>query len=400
MKQKLQVTLLCLVFVGLSLWSSWPKGEPSWDGKTVSEWLVELAPDDGDRITALPTQEFFKAQAALNERRKRAQRAIRQLGTKALPFTLSLLDDPPPQPTWLVWTAGKVNLNLPKPPSPALRMARAGYAFEALGTDARPVLPTLAALLQDTNKVWDAADCLASIGKAGVPLLLGGLTNTHELVREACFRNIGRVGTNASAAVPTVLAAVNDANPKVARAAAFSYPGMEPDKEKVISVLVLWARSGTPLMHWALTGAKTVGIFRKPHGAEIEPLLRELLRLAKEPDHKIQASAFSALGTFGELAANARPQAVAALQSGDTGVRLSACHALSAFRQQPESSIPLLIELAHNDPDEIVRSAAVEGAAGFGEAGLAFCGPLRTQVEQAIHEREEIERLRHKTKPK
>ena len=214
-------------------------------------------------------------------------RSNRQLGSESFPFILRLLDEPPPKAKWLTWTAEKVNWKFSQPPSPGLRIARAGYAFEALGADAQSVLPTLAALLQDTNKVWVAADCLASIGKAGVPLLLGGLTSTNEQVREACFRNIGRVGTHASAAVPAVLAAVEDANPKVARAAACIYPGMEPDKDKVIATLVQWARSGTTLTHWALTGAKTVGIFRKPHGAEIQPLLPELLRLAKEPDDKI-----------------------------------------------------------------------------------------------------------------
>lgn len=299
-----------------------------------------------------------------------------------------------------MWSADKVGWKFRQPPSSELRIARASLAFEALGADAKPVLPTLAAMLQDTNKVWDAAHYLVSIGREGVPLLLAGLTSTNEAVREACFRNIGRVGPNASVAVPTVLAAVNDANPRVARAAAFIYPGMEPDKEKLIATLVQWARSGTTQAHWALTGAQTVGYFRKPHGAEVQPLIAELLRLAKEPDDKIQASAISALGSFGELAADARPLILTALQSNDAGVRISACHALGAFRQKPEASIPLLVELAQNDPDEIVRSAAIHAAAMFGEAGLSFCGPVRTQVEQAIQEREEHERLWQRNKPK
>lgn len=255
-------------------------------------------------------------------------------------------------------------------------------------------------MLQDTNKVGDAAHYLASIGPAGVPLLFAGLTSTNEVVREACFRNIGRVGTNASVAVPTVLAAVNDANPIVSRAASFIYPGMEPDKEKLIATLIQWARSGTTQAHRALTGAKTVGYFRKPHGAEVQPLLAELLRLAKDADDKIQDSAISALSSFGELATNARPLIVTALQSNHARVRTSACGALGALRQQPEASIPLLVELSQNDPDEFVRTTALHAAAAFGEAGLPFCGPMRAEVEKAIKQRAEEDRLWNRVAPK
>jgi HEAT repeat protein len=132
----------------------------------------------------------------------------------------------------------------------------------------------------------------------------------------------------------------------------------------------------------------------------VQPLLVELERFAKEPDDKLQASALSALGSFGELAADARPLVLTALQSNDTGVRISACHALGAFRQEPEASIPLLVELARTDPDEFVRSSAIRAAAMFGEVGLPFCGPLRAQVEQAIQEREQHERLWQRPNPK
>ncbi len=82
-----------------------------------------------------------------------------------------------------------------------------------------------------------------------------------------------------------------------------------------------------------------------------------------------------------------------ALQSNDTGVRISACHALGAFRQEPESSISLLIKLAQDDMDEYVRSAALHAAAAFGAAGLPFCGAMRAEVEKAIQERAEEDRL-------
>lgn len=400
MTQKLQIALVCVAFVGLSLWTSWPKGEPSWGGKTVSEWLVELAPKEPKLSYDQPEAEWLRQFKDQDRRRKDAQNAIRNIGEPAIPYVLALLDDSPKQLGPLDQLAERLGRKSVEPPTKSVRLSRAANALEALGEKGQPALPTLKRMLNDTNTVRDATTCLASIGVLGVPALTGCLTSSNEQQRLLGLVYLGAMGTNAAAALPVVQAAVQDASPKVASRAVFTYAQIEPDKLKLIAMLLHWTQTNTVNPITLMNAMGAVGVWHRPHGAEVQPLIAELLRFADDSDDKTKAYALSKLAKFGESAAPAKVRALAAIQSDVREVRSAGCQLLAALRLEPETTVPLLIKLAQNDPDEIVRSAALHAAAAFGEAGLPFCGPLRLRVEQAILERSEEDRLWDRITPK
>lgn len=401
MKQKVQIALVCVAFMGLSLWASWPKREPTWDGKTVSEWVVELAPVKRKaRSSASSRLEMVRAFTEQRQQEERGQAAIHALGERAVPYVLAVLERPPARAPWLETAAQKLGWKLPEPPSREIRIRRAALAFAALGNNAGAALPKLGQMLHDTNTMSDAALCLGNIGSSGVPLLLSGLNSSNESLREVCIAHIGLRGTNASAAVPAVLAAVADPNPKVALAAAFIYPGMELDKHKLVATLLQWSQSNAVSVQSLIFAMNVVGSYRRPHGPEVEPLISELIRLAVHPDEKIQAEAFSALASFGELAAPAKAKALAALQSSSSSVRMSACQLLGSLRNEPEVLVPLLVKLAQDDAHENVRYAALHAAAAFGEAALPFCGPMSEQVDKTVREQAEEAKLLKSVAPR
>lgn len=389
MKQKFQIILACVAFIGLSLWASWPKGEPSWGGKTVSEWLVEFFPDgrhprNGDDYEALE-----KELDGLARRRQSAEEAMRNLGEAAVPTVLASLTGPRLTLNWLKPVAEKLEWKLPETPSKKLRVARAKLALEALGDNARAAVPKLKRMLDDEAIFYTAAMCLSKMGVLGVPALAGCLNRPDEDHRLTGLFHLGTVGTNALAASPTVLAALNDPNPMVAGEAPFTYVRIEPDKGRLLATLQHWIQTDAVSPFPLMKAIEGVAIYHRPHGMEIHPLIVELLRLVDNTDDKIKVRALDVLAKFGESAAPAKPAALMAMQSEAKTVRQSGCRLLAALGLEPETSVPLLIKLARDDPDEHVRFAALYAVVDYGRAALPFCDEFTAQVEKAIKENEE-----------
>lgn len=393
MKQKLQIALLCVAFVGLSLWTSWPKGEPSWGGKTVSEWLVELAPERIVFKESESEEQIVKRELELRRRREQAQAAIRNLGHAALPYVLALVDGVPPQPGPLERLAELLGRKPPEPPEPSLLLSRAAYALEALGETARPALPCFRRMLSDTNTMQKAATCLANMGAIGVPLLAQGIASHDKPTRIRCLRCMNGVGTNAVAALPVVLAAVEDADLAVQGTAIFTYAAIEPDKDRLIYTLVGWLHSKPVKALSVLSAVQAMGVWRRPHGTEVQPLIAALIRLSDTPEEALQEKLLSTLSVFGEWCAPAKDKAEAALASPSSAVRRSACYVLSAAKLNPEATITKLLKVAETDPETSVREGAVNAMSLFGVDGLPHTGSFRPQVERTIRERVERDRL-------
>ncbi len=400
MNQRLKLVLCCVVVVGLALWVSWPKPVPSWGGKTVNEWLVELKPDEWDAHRLILTETNVRQLEARDRRRKTAQEAIRNIGKSAVPYVLVMMKEEPKRPRWLEQIAKPLGWKLPGLPSREVLINRAALAIEALGEDARPAIPALKLMLSDTNTMGAAAYCLGMAGSFGVPALVSGLSSPNNDTRIACLTRIGFCGTNATAAMPAVLGTISDPNPLVSGRAVFAFARIEPDKQQLIETLLSWSRTNGAGIHPIMNGMQFVGTERRPHGPEVQPLITELLRLADHSDERIQAHALHSLAKFGNSAAQAQAKAVAATESTSVSVRRSACLLLGELRADPEITVPLLVHLADSDADAFVRNAAVHAATCFGEAGLPFCGPLRATVEGEIHRVAEQKRMWNRVSPK
>jgi HEAT repeat protein len=144
--------------------------EPAYEGKRLSSWLEELN------------------QAGSGQINSRAERAIRQIGTNALPFLVAdLCDEDSPHKLALMewynkWSSRKIRFK-----TFADRRGPVLMAFYVLGNAgklgpaAKPFLPSLGKLLD--RQPDKAAFALMYIGAESTPYLTDALTHTNWLVR-------------------------------------------------------------------------------------------------------------------------------------------------------------------------------------------------------------------------
>ena len=123
--------------------NNFPPTEPSYQGRRLSEWLVDV--DYGQ-----PPQT-----------RAKAAEAIRKMGTKTLPFLLACFSDE-------------------KSGDKSIRQAT--WGFDALGPIAKPAIPKLESCMEKYPGYVPSA--LAGIGRDALPELLNALTNESFFVRD------------------------------------------------------------------------------------------------------------------------------------------------------------------------------------------------------------------------
>jgi hypothetical protein len=232
MKRGRLIAAIALVFAVVSAIAYfWGSGEePVYQGKRLSSWIDEYdwAP----------------------KRRNEAERAIRQIGTNALPTLVSWIKYE--EPVWrtelinrleAVGSSAWVNrmtLGLLTRKARIHRMAmslagrharEAGTGFQVLGTAAHSAVPDLAALL--ANKSFFASQnamyALANISGQKVVILTQGLTNTDAAARIRAAKAIGfwgaigpKFGDDPAAALPSLTDALNDSDQGVRAAASNS----------------------------------------------------------------------------------------------------------------------------------------------------------------------------------
>src|ERR1039458_1932968 len=155
--KKRSVILLCFAaFCGAICFLAYPSrpAEPVWQGKELSQWLTECKSDNPRELT------------------ESAQKAIRAMGTNALPFLLALVanTDSSAKLKLRVW-AGKGSIIRRWIPTHYISRIGAAAGFEALGKEAAPAAPELIKLLNDEQTEYPAALALSAIGPPAVPLL-------------------------------------------------------------------------------------------------------------------------------------------------------------------------------------------------------------------------------------
>lgn len=205
--------------------------EPRYQGRTLGEWVADVP---------LPPYEDGKAREAVH--------AVRQIGTNALPFLLrqiqtreSLLR------SFGVWLKKKQSL-LPLSTRTDYQVRfDACLAIIALGPTAEPAVPELTRLLHVPELAADVGGILRFFGSKGYLALSTGLTNSNRTVRYFSAVNLVMVeaklprnATNeavlnyrreANVAIPNLIRALDDPDPKVLHAVitALGYIRQEPE---------------------------------------------------------------------------------------------------------------------------------------------------------------------------
>jgi len=175
------MAVVLLGIVGL-LWVCWPAGAPEYGGKSLWAWVDQYI-DASVGPQKLGTKELADE----------AQRAVREIGTNALPALLARvrLRYSPLQEQWVRLFNQRLGVTLPNHYN---LHNRADWGFSMLGEMGRPAIPDLMELLQDPDSQvrGTAARCLGHIGPdaaVAIPSLLpflaerdNGFVITHALI--------------------------------------------------------------------------------------------------------------------------------------------------------------------------------------------------------------------------
>jgi hypothetical protein len=194
-KRILLVGAACILVAGavVFLWPSGPK-EPEYQGKKLSEWLIEADFGDG------------------NPKATRTAEAITQLGDSSLPWLVKWVSLDVPQ--WQYWCLEKVTRAFGSKAPFAAQMHRkytlafaAMKAFSILGPAGKPAIPRLCevAKRERSQASGRALDCLRYIGCDAVPPLVE-LLNKGNFGAALCLSELHRDSQcDVAAAVPGIL---------------------------------------------------------------------------------------------------------------------------------------------------------------------------------------------------
>ena len=198
---KFALAVLAAVLLAVAVWQCLRSGEPSYQGRTLTAWLVDyLGADD-----PFPITEEKKATM------QRAGDAIRDMGTNAVPHLIKMVNAKDSTLTRIITIIAqhqsmvRVNLRTEKE-----KRQMAVFGFYALGAKGKSAVPALVELLnsQDQDVRLSAADCLGNIGpdaKAAVPLLLPYLNSTNRIVAWDTTLNLGRIHMEPELVVPVLV---------------------------------------------------------------------------------------------------------------------------------------------------------------------------------------------------
>lgn len=202
--------LLLAGLVGMIVWQASGPREPVFEGQRLSHWLDHHVADS----SAKPP---FGSPGW-----KKADEALRRIGTNAIPILVTMIraKDPPPVVLKLIefqryhWT--RINYRYAR-----LRHEEAEYAFQVLGTNAVSAVPELIKIYKEAvspSSQRCAALALGHIGRgaqASLPALLGNFHHTNADVRFYAISAVLHIGGDPSIVVPALKGMLKDSKPEV-----------------------------------------------------------------------------------------------------------------------------------------------------------------------------------------
>ena len=208
------VAILAIVMIPLLIGPRVP--DPHYQNKPLSAWLKDLG--GGNR-----------------EKQTRAEEAIRNIGTNALPMLLKELRAQDPL-GWQVW-----HRILPRKAYTvaADRIHPADRALRVLGPEAEAALPALLQIAADPQCGDDRPRrALAAIGPRAVAPMISALTNSNERVRSCAALVLTSIGPSDRDAAAALLRSLSDPDARVRAHAAGGLSRIGADPEIAIPALI------------------------------------------------------------------------------------------------------------------------------------------------------------------
>jgi len=173
-----------LALIGVLVWILSGPREPEYEGRKLSEWVSNLSPKSYYYSTRVETKS--RSQVA-----KEAERAIRGMGTNAVPYLVRWIRYE--RPAWKEKTYQFLRKVLGKPSigvrddSEMIRAEGCVVGFRALGSEAAGAIEELSQIMNDPKSPQKAAAgaafALAALGDDALPAFLSGATNKNSAVR-------------------------------------------------------------------------------------------------------------------------------------------------------------------------------------------------------------------------
>jgi len=260
--RKCRQTLPILITCAFAILPASPSlsGEPAYGHKSLSNWLAiyrNAGPDSGEE--------------------KRAEAAVRAIGTNAFPFLIETLTN-----------------NDPSSQSAALN------GFHILGPLAAPSLPILAEFLTGTNALLAhlASSSLGHIGSPALPVLMAGLTNRHYRVSTDATLALAELGTNARPAIPLLLHDLQQPNHFIRERAADALGNLHIESQLVVPALTNLLEDPSPSARYLALAS--LGRFE----AEARSALPAIYLLLDDQDEVIRNAATNAVRQIAPEALN------------------------------------------------------------------------------------------------
>jgi HEAT repeat protein len=304
------------------------KHELTIGGRSLAGWIATLkAKDSASRITAASALALLGPNAEA-----------------AVPALTSALDDP--------------GVEVP---------IAAMVALGEFGPAAATAAPALERKLADRRFFYSsgapysgshrAADALAAIGPAAVPVLAEALASDSEDTRGWAAHALGQIGPPAKSAVPALERVVKTYGPQEGK------PSVE-----ALGTIGPAAVAAAPTLHTAYDSLKA----DEDGGSLLEALMKigappspGLLQQLDDPDPQRRADAAHLLSDFGLRARSAVPRLVTALGDPSPHVRVAAASALVQVDPTNSRALPaLIIALDSTDLEVLVTAIPAVGALG------------------------------------
>lgn len=280
------------IIIGLFWFTYTRHREPHYEGKSLSEWLSLYWRHPAGAVAIAPVVS------------QEAAAAVRHIGTNALPFLLTWVQqaqDMTPRRQhlfemvrhWKVGMPGREFL-LELIGRRQDRAERAFRGFAILGETARNAAPDLARVAThgDTTGATIAINALPCLGRDGFHALVSVLTNTVlPLSREDQVLNtLGRVLYMATDERPGIVALIRCLDePPLANSAALTLGTLHLEGEISVPALIGCARSTNATLR--ITAVTSLGEF----GRDARPAVPDLTKLLGDPDAALRQAATNAL---------------------------------------------------------------------------------------------------------
>jgi hypothetical protein len=285
------VIILSLVWYRLS-------AEPTYSGKTLSQWLELAQPDNANDTRLAP------------EKISEAYHAVAAIGLKAVPWLMRWIQYRPSRLRVAINHAlrgrpfgiGSFQISLHEESSVGERRADCcPFGFFLLGTNGYPAIPQLCELahnLADHSRVPNRAlDALGSMGKIGVPCMLSIITNIQlsSRLRMTAAASIGqsvRLEDRPAEVVPELLKLLDSGENDLVMGAVIGLGNIAKLPEQCVPALTRTLRNTNSDPTLSVLSARSLGSFGTNAIAAVPALLSQLQTRKPEP---LRAEARSAL---------------------------------------------------------------------------------------------------------